>query len=232
MLYLIPTFLSEQADVSTLAPQVIEVVSGLRHFVVENEKTARRHLKRMFPAVPQSELQFWLLNEHERPLSFDACFAPLGHGQSIGLLSEAGCPGIADPGADLVAYAHKKGIKVMPLVGPSSITLAVMASGFNGQSFSFVGYLPIDQQERKNRILFLEKESARTGMSFFFIETPYRNTALLESLTKSLKGSTRIFVGVDLSLKEQEIWSKPASSWKQLPEIHKRPAIFGIMASS
>lgn len=209
--------------------KVKEVMENLEDFIVENEKTARRHIKQLIPEKNQQALILHSLNKFtettEIPYFLDACKA----GKNMGLMSEAGCPGVADPGAEIVKLAHREGIQVIPLVGPSSILLAMMASGMNGQSFCFHGYLPIDKKERKQELKMLERISLERNQAQVFIETPYRNNKFLEDLTQQLHPDTRICVACDLTLPTEFVVTKSASEWqKTKTDLHKRPAIFII----
>lgn len=228
-LYLIPTTLGETPPLEVLPISVKKIVEEIDEFIVENEKSARRFIKKLTPKKPQPKLILHLLNKYtdpaELPQFIDSCL----QGKAVGLLSEAGVPGIADPGADVVHIAHENGIQVIPLVGPSSIVMAMMASGMNGQSFAFNGYLPIDKGQRKNDIKRLERLSLDIGQSQLFIETPYRNNKLLEELCATLSDQTRLCVACDITLNTEYIKTKTVSQWKKkLPDLHKRPAIFII----
>lgn len=228
-LFLIPTTLGDIEPLEVLPLSIKRTVEDLTHFIVENEKTARRFIKRLTPKKPQPSLQLYPLNKYTEAEEFTSYLNPCHQGEDVGILSEAGCPGIADPGADIVALAHEQGIRVVPLVGPSSILLAMMASGMNGQSFAFNGYLPIDKTERRKEIKKLEKRSKELGQSQAFIETPYRNDKLLADLLQNLKPDTRLSIAADVTLNTEYIATKPAGDWKKaLPDLHKRPAIFII----
>lgn len=233
ILYLIPVNLSD-APLDTVIPAFnMEVVKGLRHFIVENVRTARRFLRRCSRDIVIDELTFAELNVHTDPAEVSAMLAPMERGESIGVMSEAGCPGVADPGALAVAEAQRRGYRVVPLTGPSSILLSLMASGFNGQGFAFHGYLPIDAAERERRIKALEADSRRTGMTHLFIEAPYRNDKLLETLARTLSPSTLVCVASAITDPEHEsIVTRPASKWRR-PErsYHKIPTIFLISAT-
>ncbi|WP_299111138.1 SAM-dependent methyltransferase [uncultured Winogradskyella sp.] len=229
ILYLIPTRLGDNPPLEVLPISIKKTIEDLDYYIVENEKTARRFIKRVSPSKSQPSLKLQVLNkyttEQERNTFLNSCL----EGISMGLLSEAGCPAIADPGADIVALAHQMDIKVVPLVGPSSIVLALMGSGMNGQSFTFNGYLPIDKSERKAKLKALERISAEHNQSQIFIETPYRNMKMLEDLANTLHPNTRICVACDLTLPTEFIKTKTASDWKHNKEdFHKRPAIFII----
>lgn len=232
-LYLIPTTLGETSIRQVLPADNHLVVQAIRHFVVENTRTARRHLKKMVPEIVIDELDFKELNEHTQQMELELLLEPLlKDGLDVGLLSEAGCPGVADPGADLVRLAHDKGIRVVPLVGPSSILLALMASGMNGQKFSFVGYLPVKPAERAAAIRELERNSAREKVTQIFIEAPYRNAKLLEDLMAVCHPQTRLCIAADLTLESEMVVTRTIANWKKgLPDINKRPAIFLVMGS-
>lgn len=229
ILYLIPNRLGDQPPLEVLPLSIRKVISKIDHYIVENEKVARHFIKKIVPGKSQPNLDFKLLNKFtsdlEIPNFLDAC----ERGIHMGLLSDAGCPGVADPGAQVVALAHQKNIKVVPLVGPSSILLSLMSSGLNGQSFTFHGYLPIDNQERKQFVKKIERASIENNQAQIFIETPYRNNKLLISLTSTLQASTRISVSVDLTLSTEFIKTQTAAEWKKTSiDLHKRPAIFII----
>lgn len=227
IIYLIPTTLGDSPIEKVLPAEISRVVGGLRYFVVENSRTARRHLKKMVPEIVIDELEFGELNEHTRQVGLEQLLEPALQGFDMGILSEAGCPGVADPGADLVRIAHEKGIRVVPLVGPSSILLSLMASGMNGQNFAFVGYLPVKPGGRGNAIRELERTSGREKQTQIFIEAPYRNTQLLADLLSFCHPQTRLCIAVDLTLESEFVVTKTIAAWKKsLPDINKRPAIF------
>ena len=231
-LYLIPTTLGETPVEKVLPVEILRVVSQLRYFVVENTRTARRHLKKMVPEIVIDELDFKELNEHTQPIELDQMLEPLRQGHDLGILSEAGCPGVADPGADLVRIAHEKGFRVLPLVGPSSILLSLMASGMNGQNFAFIGYLPVKPAERATAIREIEKTSGRDKQTQIFIEAPYRNTKLLDDLLSLCNGQTRLCIAVDLTLESEFVVTKTIAAWKRaVPDINKHPAIFLLQGS-
>jgi len=228
-LFLIPTRLGDNPPLEVLPIAIKKVIEELDNYIVENEKTARRFIKRVSPNKSQPSLKINVLNkyttEEERNRYLDPCLV----GDSIGLISEAGCPAIADPGSDIVSLAHQLNIEVVPLVGPSSIILALMASGMNGQSFTFNGYLPIDTTERKAKLKQLERFSLEHNQAQIFIETPYRNMKMLEDITKYLSNTTRVCVACDLTLPTQSIKTQTVERWKRNKEdFHKRPAIFII----
>ncbi|AGC78150.1 16S rRNA (cytidine1402-2'-O)-methyltransferase [Nonlabens dokdonensis] len=228
-LFLIPVTLGEISPLEVLPLSVKKVIEMVDHYVVENEKTARRFIKSICPSKSQPSLNFSVINKFtevsELPSFLQACL----EGKNMGLMSEAGVPGIADPGADVVAIAHEKGIRVQPLVGPSSILMAMMSSGLNGQNFAFNGYLPIDKQERRKKIKELENISLKQNQSQSFIETPYRNNKMIEELILSLNGKTKLCIACDISLPTEFIRTMTVDLWKkQIPDIHKRPAMFII----
>lgn len=226
-LYLIPTRLGDNPPLEVLPLSVKKIIEQIDHYIVENEKTARRFIKRISPNKSQPGLQLKVLNKYTQQSELDGFLEPCHNGANMGILSEAGCPAIADPGADIVNIAHQNNIKVVPIVGPSSIILALMSSGMNGQSFTFNGYLPIDKSERKQQIKALEKRSFELNQSQLFIETPYRNNQMLQDLSSTLHPNTRICVACDLTLDTEYIRTKTASEWKSNKEdFHKRPAIF------
>lgn len=232
ILYLIPTFLSDTQALGVLPMSVKKIVEGLRHFIVENEKTARKNIKKIAPNVPQSDLKLHLLNKFTSPEDYLLYLNPCLQGASVGVMSEAGCPGVADPGAEIVKLAHSKNIKVVPLVGPSSILLGLMASGLNGQSFSFLGYLPIDKNERRIRIKEIEQLSRRYKQTQIFIETPYRNQKLLAELIRHCHPDTSLCVACDLTSENEDIRTMKVSEWtnQNIADYDKRPAIFLLLA--
>ena len=226
-LYLIPNTLGTEGASDMLATWVKQQVHHLLHFVAENEKAARALIKNLQLAAPQSELHFLLLNQHTSLEDKQTLLNDALQGHDMGLISDAGLPCVADPGAEAVAMAHQLGIEVVPLHGPSSLLLALMASGFNGQSFAFVGYLPIEKAERVKRIKELEKEVLTKKQTQLFIETPYRNNSLLEDLLKNLQPDTQLCVAANLTQSNQFIRSTTIQHWKtNLPDLHKQPAVF------
>lgn len=228
-LYLIPITLGDNNPHDVLPQTVQRAVDMMDTFIVENEKVARKFIKSICPDKKQSELTLFSLNKHTEVSEHRSFLAPLLEGKSIGLMSDAGCPGVADPGAVIVKLAHEKNIKVVPLVGPSSILLSLMASGMNGQSFAFNGYLPIDKSDKKNTLKQLERLSLERNQSQLFIETPYRNNQLLEDLTQILSPQTQICVACDITLESEFIQTKTAAQWKKNKvDLHKRPCIFII----
>ena len=232
ILYLIPTPLGAP-DTPCLLPQEQAQITGLTDFVVEAEKTARAHLKHLGITTPIRELNLQTLNEHTDLKTLPELLKPLQEGRSMGILSEAGCPAVADPGANLVALAHRHGYEVRPLVGPSSLLLALMASGANGQNFAFKGYLPSEKSERIAALKNLEQRSRQQNETQLFIETPYRNDALLADALETLYPETRLCTATDLTLPTQEIISQTVAAWrksKTLPNLKKRPTIFVLHA--
>jgi 16S rRNA (cytidine1402-2'-O)-methyltransferase len=228
-LYLIPTTLGDNDPLEVLPITIKNTLEKIDTFIVENEKSARRFIKSICPEKPQPSLKLFVLNKYtdanDLPTFLEACL----HGIDVGLLSEAGCPGIADPGADIVKIAHQKNIKVVPLVGPSSILMALMSSGMNGQSFAFNGYLPIDKNDRKNEIKRLERLSFENNQSQLFIETPYRNNKMLEDLSAILENNTDVCIACDITLSTEFIKTQTANAWKKnMVDLHKRPTIFII----
>jgi 16S rRNA (cytidine1402-2'-O)-methyltransferase len=228
-LYLLPVPISETEPLKALPAHNLEVVKNLRTFIAEDAKTARRFLK-LAGYAKIEEAQILLLNEHTENKDIGALMKPLLDGEDVGLMSDAGCPGIADPGAAVAELAHQKNVEVVPLTGPSSIVLSIMASGFNGQNFAFVGYLPVDKQQRAKRIKELELIAVKQKQAQFFIETPYRNEQLFDTLLSTLNGATRLFLGKDIGGAGQQMVSKTAADWKRSakPVLHKLPAVFGI----
>lgn len=228
-LYLVPTRLGDNPPLEVLPISIKKVIEDIDYYIVENEKTARRFIKRISPGKSQPKLKLSVLNKYTTEEERDTFLNPCLDGESIGLLSEAGCPAIADPGSDIVSLAHQMNIRVVPLVGPSSIIMALMASGMNGQGFCFNGYLPIDKGERKSKLKSLERLSAEHNQAQIFIETPYRNMKMLDDLSNVLHPQTRICVACDLTLPTEFIKTMPAKDWKHNKEdLHKRPAIFII----
>jgi 16S rRNA (cytidine1402-2'-O)-methyltransferase len=228
-LFLIPVTLGDTSLARSLPPYNKEIILALRHFIVENVRSARRFLKQVDPAINIDALTFYTLNQHTPREELDTFLLPLQTGESMGLLSEAGCPAVADPGADIVAIAQQKGWKITPLVGPSSILLALMASGLNGQQFAFHGYLPIDSALRVKALRHLEQRAQTSGESQWFIETPYRNQKLLQDILLACRPNTRLCIAADVTLPTEEIRTRRASEWRSKPpELSKRLCIFGL----
>ena len=230
-LYLIPVPIHEGEASFSIPKGVIERVKHLNHFVVENEKTARKMIRCIYPEVSQPALTLSILDKNTPITEIESLLSPCQKGIPVGLMSEAGVPAVADPGSRLVEVAHQKNIKVIPLVGPSSILLALMASGLNGQSFAFNGYLPIDSNDKKRTVLELEKRSFSFSQTQIFMETPYRNDKLFEFLLKILNNETLLSVAVEINGDQEYIKTLPVSRWKTItsPDLHKRPAIFSIL---
>jgi 16S rRNA (cytidine1402-2'-O)-methyltransferase len=228
-LYLVPVTLGEQSRPEDVLPlSTLAILRGLKEFVVENEKSARHFLKAAGISFPLPEIRLHPIGKHVTLEEMTHYLDSAKHGQDMGLLSEAGCPGVADPGAEIVRMAQDAGIVVVPLVGPSSLLLALMASGMNGQQFRFHGYLPIDKGERSRYLKNLERDIQQTGCSHLFIETPFRNMQLFEELTRTLDGSTRLCIACDLTLPSETARTMTIAGWKKnnAPNLHKRPAVF------
>ena len=230
-LYLIPCTLGDTAPEQVLPQHVIDVARKLSHFVVEQPKTARQFLSALKPEQPIQALHFATLNEHTAANELPELLVPLMAGHDVGIISEAGCPGIADPGANLVNLAHRNGIRVVPLVGPSSILLALMASGLNGQCFAFHGYLPIAEAERNKMISKLEADSARLKQTQLFIETPYRNDRMMSALLAQCRPETLLCVATDITLSGEQIQTRSIAQWKSqpMPQLNKRPSLFLLL---
>lgn len=231
-LYLIPTTLGEVAPDEVLPQTVKRAIDFITDYIVENEKTARRFIKSVNPEKVQASLRIHVLNKHTEVSEHQAMLQPCLEGRNVGLMSEAGCPGVADPGAVIVKLAHEKGIQVVPLVGPSSILLALMGSGMNGQNFAFNGYLPIDKGEKKALLKNLERQSFEKNQAQIFIETPYRNTKLVEDILQTLHPATRLCIATDITLPTEYIKTLPVNDWKKTKvDLHNRPTIFIIQKS-
>jgi 16S rRNA (cytidine1402-2'-O)-methyltransferase len=228
-LYLIPTTLGDTSIERVLPPDLSHIISTIPVFIVENLRTARRFLKKVNPSIVIDDLTFFELNQHTDKKEISRFLEPSRNGLDIGIISEAGCPGVADPGADVVRIAHIRNIQVVPLVGPSSILLALMASGMSGQNFAFNGYLPIKNPEKAAQIKMLENRMQTEGQTQIFIETPYRNAQLFDELVKNCDPQTMLCIAVDITLNTEFIRCKPVAYWKtNIPDIQKRPAIFMI----
>ena len=233
-LYLIPCTLSNPGETTVVPEDVLpqsikRAIDFIDYYIVENEKTARRFIKSIHPDKKQPSLIISTLNKHTQVEEYHEMIKPLLNGSNMGLMSESGCPGVADPGAVIVKLAHEKGIQVIPLVGPSSILLAVMASGMNGQSFAFNGYLPIDKNEKKVAIKNLERLSFEKNQSQLFIETPYRNNKILEDILQALQPNTHLCIACDITLPTEFIKTKTVKEWqKNKVDLHNRPCIFII----
>ncbi len=229
-LYLIPVPLGDDADPTHVLPETVaRTIDFIDHYIVENEKTARRFIKAILPTKKQPDLKLSVLNKHTASSEHLDFIKPCLEGKNVGLMSEAGCPGVADPGAVIVKLAHEKGIQVVPLVGPSSILLALMASGMNGQSFAFNGYLPIDKSDKKSALKNLEKLSQDKKQSQIFMETPYRNNKFVEDILDTLQPATHLCIAADITLPTEYIKTKTTAQWKkEKVDLHNRPCIFII----
>lgn len=226
-LYLLPVTLGETPLESVLPRRNFEVIAGIRHFIVENVRTARRFLRQVDSQFDIDGSQFFELNKHTSPQDISGFLAPLYDGKPMGVISEAGCPAVADPGADVVAIAQRKGFKVVPLVGPSSIILSVMASGFNGQSFTFHGYLPIKPDERARKLRQLEQRIYNDNETQLFIETPYRNGKMIEDILKNCRQQTKLCIAANLTCDDEYVRTLTVREWRgKIPEISKKPCIF------
>lgn len=228
-LYLLPVTLGDTSIEKVIPAYNREIILSIRHFIVEDVRSARRFLKKVDKDIEIEELSFYPLNKHTSPEEVADYLQPLLQGHAMGVISEAGCPAIADPGADVVAIAQWKNLKVIPLVGPSSIILSVMGSGFNGQSFAFHGYLPIEQAERTKRIKELEQRVYAECQTQLFIETPYRNQRMLEDILKICKPQTKLCIAANITCEGEFIKTKSIAEWrKHLPDLSKKPCIFLI----
>ena len=226
-MYLLPVTLGDTAIGRVLPAYNTDIIRGIRHFIVEDVRSARRFLKKVDASIDIDSLTFYPLNKHTAPEAIAGYLRPLEAGEAMGVISEAGCPAVADPGADVVAIAQRKGLKVVPLVGPSSILLSVMASGFNGQSFAFHGYLPIDQGERTRRLKELEQRIYAEHQTQLFIETPYRNNKLMEEILRTCRPQTKLCIAANLTCEGEYIRTKTVREWKgHLPDLTKTPCIF------
>ncbi len=229
-LYLIPNVIAEDST-KVIPSHVQEVLQSLNYFLVENLRTARRYISSLKLGITIEDLDFQVLDKKTSEIAIDKFMQPIKQGINIGILSESGCPGVADPGAKAVEWAQKNNFEVVPLVGPSSLLLALMGSGFNGQKFSFHGYLPIDKKDLESTIKKLEAESLKYGQTQIFIETPFRNNQLLKALVSVLHHDTQLCIAKDLTGKDQFLKTKSIKEWKnQLPELHKVPCVFLIYA--
>lgn len=228
-LYLIPNLLGETPVEQVLPAYNHEIIMGIRHFIVEDVRTARRFLKQVDRSIDIDQLTFYTLNKHTKPEEISGMLKPLEEGNPMGVISEAGCPAVADPGADVVAIAQRKGLQVVPLVGPSSIILAVMGSGFNGQSFAFNGYLPIEPEERIKTLKRLEQRAYTENQTQLFIETPYRNSKMMVDILKACRPQTHLCIAAGLTTKDEYIKTHTIKEWNgKLPALEKIPCIFLI----
>ncbi len=226
-LYLVPNVLSEGEWQNVLPAQIFLILTETKFFIVENVRTARRFMKHVNREINIDDCTFFELNKYTKKADIPSFLKPTKDGFDVAIISEAGCPGVADPGADVVKIAHQKGIKVVPLVGPSSILLALMASGLNGQKFAFNGYLPVKQNERSRAISALEKKAKNEKQTQIFIETPYRNNQLIEDVLKTCSPSTLFCIAADVTGENEFIITKTIHEWKnKTPDLHKVPAIF------
>ncbi|OFX89382.1 MAG: SAM-dependent methyltransferase [Bacteroidetes bacterium GWF2_33_16] len=229
-LYLIPTTLGESRIENVIPKLVIDIINQTNHYIVEDVKTARRYLIKAGIKAKIDDLTFFTLNKHSSPQEYESYLKPIFENKNIGIISEAGAPGVADPGSDIVRIAHEKNIEVVPLVGPSSILLSVMASGLNGQNFAFNGYLPIQKPDRIKTLKELEKRSYIEKQTQLFIETPYRNNHLIEDIISACHPETLLCIAADITLETEFIKTKPVKEWKkQVPNLNKRPAIFLLL---
>jgi 16S rRNA (cytidine1402-2'-O)-methyltransferase len=228
-LYLIPNLLSEGDWQNVLPARVLPVLTQTRYFIVENIRTARRFMKQVNQDIEIDDLTFFELNKHTPPNEIPSFLKPLEKGKDVAIISEAGCPGVADPGAEIVKLAHKKEMTVVPLTGPSSIILSLMASGLNGQNFVFNGYLPIKSAERSRTVKVLDKKAKIEQQTQIFIETPYRNNQLIKDLLKMCSSATLLCIAANLTGENEFIATRPIGDWKKgVPDLHKQPAIFLI----
>lgn len=228
-LYLIPNLLGDTPVEQVLPPYNHEIIMGIRHFIVEDVRTARRFLKLVDRSIDIDQLTFYTLNKHTNPEEVASMLRPLEEGSPMGVISEAGCPAVADPGADVVAIAQRKGLQVIPLVGPSSIILAVMGSGFNGQSFAFNGYLPIEPDERIKVLKKLEQRAYTENQTQLFIETPYRNAKMMADILKACRPQTHLCIAAGLTTQDEYIKTRTVKEWNgHLPQLEKIPCIFLI----
>lgn len=229
-LYLIPVTLGETSIEQVLPPYNHEVIMGIRHFVVENIRSARRFLRQTDKAFPIDDCTFFEMGKHADEKQFSQYLQPLREGKPVGVISEAGCPAVADPGADIVRIAQREGLRVVPLVGPNSMIMAVMSSGLGGQSFAFNGYLPVDASDRAKRLKALESRAWTEGQTQLFIETPYRNEKMFQALLSTLRPQTRLCIAAGITTADEYIRTLPISEWKKtkLPDLSKIPAIFLI----
>ena len=228
-LYLIPCTLGDTPIEKVLPAYNHDIVVALHHFIVEDIRSARRFLKKVDRDINIDELTFYELNKHTSPEAIASYLKPLQEGKPMGVISEAGCPAVADPGADVVAIAQRKKLKVTPLVGPSSIILGVMASGFNGQSFAFHGYLPIDGGERAKTLKHLESRAYAEHQTQLFIETPYRNNKMMEDIVKNCRPTTKLCIAANITCEDEYIKTKTVKEWQgKLPDLSKIPCIFLI----
>lgn len=228
-LYMIPTTLGGE-QINDVIPEGTQlIISELRHFIVEDIKSARRYLRRVDRNFPIDESVFFELNKRTEEKALQSFLKPAKEGNSIGVISEAGCPGVADPGAEIVAIAHEMGIRVAPLVGPSSILLALMGSGFSGQEFTFHGYLPKERKDRIKRIKDFEAYTRRTGHTQIFMDTPFRNMNVLDDLLNELADTTKLCIASNITLPDESVWTMTVEQWREKAyDLSKKPAMFLI----
>lgn len=228
-LYMIPTTLGGEQINDVIPEGTQQIISELRHFIVEDIKSARRYLRRVDRNFPIDESVFFELNKRTEEKSLQSFLKPAKEGNSIGVISEAGCPGVADPGAEIVAIAHEMGIRVAPLVGPSSILLALMGSGFSGQEFTFHGYLPKERKDRIKKLKDFEAYTRRTGYTHIFMDTPFRNMNVLEDLLNELADTTKLCIASNLTLPDESVWTMTVEQWREKAyDLSKKPAMFLI----
>jgi len=227
---MVPMNLGDVEHSVFLPPQVLEIIRGLRYFIAENARTCRRYLITLGMKEFLGEIEIYEMDKHNKDFDYSQYFGVVKAGNNLGVISEAGCPGVADPGATVALSAHRAGIQVVPMVGPSSILMSMMASGLNGQSFAFVGYLPVKNPERGKFIKKLEDRSRELNQTQIFIETPYRNNAMIDNLCSALSPNTLLCIACDITLPTEYIQTNTIANWKkQKPDIDKRPAIFLIL---
>lgn len=225
-LYLFPMTLGDSSISSVIPKEVQQIIINTKYFIVENIRTTRRYLKKIDPNINIDKLTFFTLNKHTKPEEIHSYLNPIKEGNNIGIISEAGCPGIADPGSNVVALAHSQNIPVKPLVGPSSILLALIASGFNGQQFIFHGYLPKDKNQLKKKLIEIDKEASK-GITQIFMETPFRNNQIVDDILTNCNPLSKLTIACDITLPTEFIQTKNLKNWKKnKPDINKRPAIF------
>ena len=231
-IYMIPNTLGESPIEFNFPPDNIRIINSIKFFIVEDVRTARRFLKKINREIDIDSLTFSVLAKHTLESDVPKFLKPAAEGNDIGIISEAGCPGVADPGADAVAIAHRMGLRVIPLIGPSSILLAMMASGMNGQNFAFAGYLPVDKGDSIKSLKKLEERSARENQAQLFIETPYRNQKMLQDIVANLRPGTRLCVACNVTCQDEMIVTKTIAQWRKesLPDLNKRPTIFIVQA--
>lgn len=230
---MIPTTLGGEIVDDVIPTNVKSIITELRNFIVEDIKTARRYLKRLDRDFPIDECQFFELNKHVSAKDYFRYLRPAKEGNDIGVISEAGCPGVADPGAEIVALAHQEGIRVTPLVGPSSILLALMGSGFSGQTFSFHGYLPRERKERIKRLKDYEGDARRTGSTHIFMDTPFRNMNVLDDLLNELADVTELSIACNLTMPDESVWTMSIKEWREKAyDLSKKPTLFLIGKSN